>query len=394
MRNLSKNVSSLPAPPISVLNMKALELTKTGADIINFGQGAANIKLPKAILTKMKKMIDNQQIYGYSLDPGIPELREAISSKLERENKLLYSPDEIIVTAGANMAFTLSIFSLVNPGDDVIIFSPYYFDHEYAIRLAGGNVISVPLDEENGYSIPFDELRKSITDRTKAIVINYPNNPTGTTFDKDQLEELAEIANEKDVYIISDEVYEYFIYTNNNHTSIGSLNGMREKVITINSFSKSYGIGGWRIGYLAADKKIIDEMIKVQDAMLVCAPVPSQYLALTLLEDGRPVIDDFMEKLKKRKNFIMRRFVDVPCFEPFEPKGTFYVYTKVNGVKNTLKYTLNLLEKLGVLIIPGSAFGPAGEGHLRISFGNISIQDISEGFDRLEENLSITCPEQ
>ena len=394
MRGLSQNVKSLPPPPISVLNLKALELIKKGADIINFGQGAANIKLPKSILNRMKKLLDETKIHSYSIDPGLPELREAISNKLEKENKLSYSPDEIIVTAGANMAFTLAIFSLVNPGDDVILFSPYYFDHDYAIKLAGGNVIDVPLDEENEYAIPFDKLKNSITKKTKVVVLNYPNNPTGTTFSKKQLEELADLANEKDFYIISDEVYEYFLYDDNTHVSIGSLDGMKERVITINSFSKSYGIGGWRIGYLAANNEIIDEMMKVQDAMLVCAPVPSQYLALILLEEGRLVITDFMEKLKKRKNFIMRRFADVPCFNPFEPKGTFYVFTRVNGVTDTLNYTLELLEKLHVLMIPGSAFGSSGEGHLRISFGNISIQDISEGFDRLEENLSVTCPSE
>ncbi|MEQ9715682.1 MAG: pyridoxal phosphate-dependent aminotransferase [Candidatus Asgardarchaeum sp.] len=389
---MSKRIRTIPPPPLSEYYKIAMELEKKGIEIIDFGQCGTDIYLPTEILTKFKKLLSERQLYEYSRPEGLPEVREAVSIKLREDNNVEYSPDEIIITAGANIATFLSVATVADPGDDLIIVAPYYFDHLYAVLTLGVNPIFVDMDEtDKGFMLDVEKLEKSITPKTKAILINYPNNPTGSTFDEKTLRGIADVAIKNDLFVISDEVYEYFVY-DTKHISISSLSEMKERTIMISSFSKSFGIAGWRIGYIASSREIIDEIKRIQDVVIICASLPAQYLLNLVLAIRKPLISEYREILKKRRNFIYKRLNELPWMELSLPKGGIFAFPKVEGCTNSKKLAINLLKQLGIITVPGSLFGEVGEGHLRFSFGKTPISDISEGIDRLEEDLEkIPC---
>ncbi len=355
-------------------------------DVVSLAQGIPSFDTPESIKRRVENALKRGVVAKYSLSPGLPELRELIEISLARENMFYDWQKEIIVTAGSIEAITAAILAVTDPGDEVIIPEPTYTSYREVIILAGCKPVFVPLDENNGWSFDLDKFKKAITPKTKAIFYCNPNNPTGTIYSKENLLGLAKIAEESDLYLISDEVYKDFIFNGEKFFSLAEIPKSRKRVIRIFSFSKAFAMTGWRIGYLHGDESVVKEILKVHDCLVTCAPVVSQYGAMGALEMGEKDVKFFVGEFKKRRNLICERLDSLKnIFSYVKPNSAYYVFPKIlrENVKSW-DFSLALLEKARVAVVPGIAFGPNGEGHIRMSFGR-SEDDINKAFDRMEK---------
>ncbi|MGR3179176.1 MAG: pyridoxal phosphate-dependent aminotransferase [Candidatus Anammoxibacter sp.] len=394
MLNISRNVKETTNPPIVTLTDIAHTLKKEGKDVISMCQAVPDLPVQTNLLDSAKEALGDKFINAYSSDMGLIELRHVLAKKLLVRNGIKANPEkEILVTAGANQAALAAFLTILDSDDEVIIPSPYYFNHEMGVRIAGGRPVECRMVEgSDGFSIDVNALRKQITKRTKAITLVTPNNPTGAVFDKDTLEEIASIALKNGLFIIADETYEKFLFDNRKHFSIGSIERLKENVITIFSFSKTYSITGWRLGYLVANAKIIEEMMKVHDTMIICAPVISQTIGIKAIEedivmpDGNPRLNDFIHELERRRDAMKNRVNGSSHFKWREPHGALFAFIEYrNHDILSEQLAFDLLQKVNVVVMPGSSFGKCGEYHLRVSFGSVSIDRMEEAFDRLDE---------
>lgn len=367
---------------------RLFELASKEKDVISLGIGEPDFDTPDFVKEYAVEAL-NKGMTHYTPNSGIKILRDAISEKLKRENGIIADPDKnIMVTIGANQAFFLALSTFIKPGDEIIIPSPYFVTHGAAAKLVGGRVVEVKTTIENDFKVLPEDIEKAITDKTKCIIICTPNNPTGAVLSKKDLEEIAEIAIEHDIKIISDEVYEKLIYDDNKHYSMASLNGMEGRVITVNSFSKSFAMTGWRIGYVVADENIIAKMIKFQMYLAACPTSFAQYAAAMALRDGRSL--EWMEKMKKeyerRRNFLYKRLGEIDGFITYKPGGAFYIFPKIDMDDN--RFSEKLLREVKVAVVPGSAFGTYGSGHVRLSY-TTSIENLEEACNRIEKFMSM-----
>ena len=317
----------------------------------------------------------------YIENNGTLALRTAIADFEADKNGMDYSPDEVIVTAGATEALFTALFGILNPGDEVIVPTLAFVLYEEIIRLCRG--VFVPLDTaEDGFQISFEKLQSLVTPRTKAIILNSPNNPTGAVMRREDLEAIAEVIIEHDLYVLSDEIYSELTYQGD-HVSIASLPGMRERTLTINGFSKSYAMTGWRLGYICGPQEIVAQMTKIHQFAIMCAPTTSQYAAVEALRNGDADVAKMRESYNQRRRFLMHAFEEMglKCFEPF---GAFYVFPCIKEFGLTSdEFAMRLLEEEHVAVVPGTAFGDCGEGFLRISYA-YSIDDLKIALKRLE----------
>ncbi len=365
-------------------------------DCLSLAQGIPDFDTPSCIKRRAERTLERGVVSKYSLSPGLPELRELIEISLEQENMSYDWQTEILVTAGTIEGITASILAITEPGDEIIIPSPTYTSYREVIYLAGCKPVYVPLNEEKGWAFELDKFEKAITPKTKAIFFCNPNNPTGTIYTREQLLGLARLAEKYNLFLISDEVYKDFIYDDSDFFSLAELPHLRKRVIRLFGFSKAYAMTGWRVGYVHSDESIIKEIIKVHDCLVTCAPVISQYAAMGALEMAQEDIDKFREQYKKRRDLVCARLDRLgKVFSYARPNSAYYVFPKIKaGAKGTVKsgegkidswqFVLKLLDEIQVAVVPGSAFGPEGEGHIRINFGR-SEKDINEAFDRTEE---------
>ncbi|HLN18826.1 MAG TPA: pyridoxal phosphate-dependent aminotransferase, partial [Patescibacteria group bacterium] len=336
----------------------------------------------------------------YSLSPGLPELRELIEIHLAKENMFYDWQKEIIVTAGSIEAISAAILAITEPGDEIIIPEPTYTSYREVITLAGCAPVFVPLNEEKGWAFELEKFEEAITPKTKAIFYCNPNNPTGTIYTKEQLLELAKLAEKHNLFLISDEVYKDFTLDKKEKIfSLAEMRELRKRVIRIFSFSKSYAMTGWRIGYVHSDESIIKEILKVHDSLVTCAPVISQYAAMGALEMASDDIRRFNKKYRERRDLICQRLDKMKnVFSYVRPTSAYYVFPKILSdkklsiekksddfyISNSWGFALWLLEKAQVATVPGVAFGQSGEDHIRISFGKRK-KEINEAFDRIEK---------
>ena len=328
---------------------------------------------------------------GYSNNQGLPELRQLIVEKLQRDNNIQSDISEIIVTVGAIEGLASAVFATVDPGDEVILPDPTYSTHIRQVQLASGVPVLVPLLEENNYLLDLDGIRQSITPTTKAIMYCSPSNPTGSVFPEEQLRELAKIAVENDLVVITDEAYEYFVYDNNKHFSIGSIPEVKQQVISVFTFTKSYAMTGWRVGYLHADPGLIGSIKKAHIPFAICAPVASQYAAIAALEGSQDCIGEFKEHYIKTRNLMCNRLDGLSeIFDYVKPAGSYLMFPriKVPEGRDSFEFCKTILEKAKVSTTPGIAFGTRGESHLRLSFC-VTEEMINKGFDRLEKHFGI-----
>ncbi len=359
-----------------------------GKSIISLGVGLPFYPAPKHIHEHVKKVLDEKpDIDKYTLLTGLPSLRKIVADKSSQLLGFEVTSEEILITPGSMSALFYSMLALVNPGDEVILPSPYFSSNAEQVSIAGGTVVPVAMieDKEKGYRLNVEEIKKAINVKTKAIVINNPQNPSGAVYLKEDLIKLADILDGKNIYVITDEVYDFLVYDNSDCFNIASIPKLWPKVIRCCSLSKKYGMMGWRIGYLHTNKDLLMNILKIHDANIVCAPHISQEAAIAALTGPQDKVKDHVNWLRANRDVICKRLDKLPdLFSYMPPKGAYYVFPKYSLKYDSIEMAKKLLYEAGVVTVPGIGFGPEGEYHLRLSFGS-SVSDINEAFDRIEK---------
>ncbi len=354
---------------------------------VSLAQGIPSFQTPEYIRSGLIELLrTNLDIGKYSLQPGMPELRRAVADELYKTRGIKADPDrEIYISTGAMEALACGILAVIERGDRVIVPSPTYSSHIEQIKLAEGRPVYTPLKEEGGWKLDAENLRKKAKKKPRAMVICNPSNPTGTVYEEGELREIAETALENDILVIADETYDFLIYGDKQYFSLLSIPEMRKNVIGCFSFSKKYAMTGYRVGYMYAPESIMDHVLKVHDAATICAPTISQYAALIALSQESDEVKGFKKAFESRRDLICRRLDAMPdVFEYQKPEGAYYVFPRIRiPDADSYSFALQLLYDAKVQTVPGAAFGPTGEGHLRMSFAG-SEDVINEAFDRME----------
>jgi aminotransferase len=354
---------------------------------VSLAQGIPSFDTPEVIKAYVKEKLDQGEVAKYSLSPGLTELRELVAESLQREG-MRYDPDgEILITAGSIEAISASLIALTEPGDEVILPSPCYASYQQAIRMAGCEPRFAPLDEERNFDLDVAAIAGLITPRTAAIFYCNPNNPTGTIYSREQSLRMMELAERHDLMIITDEVYKDFLYAEAAYFSPAQVEAFRGRVVRIFSMSKAYAMTGWRVAYLHSAREVVAEILKVHDALVTCAPVISQHAAVAALEFGGPAIAEFRSVYRRRRDLTLQHLDALShIFDYQKPNGAYFVFPRVKDPvplsADSRRLALDLLERARVAVVPGSAFGPTGESHLRMSFGREEA-DIEEAFRRM-----------
>ena len=378
MRNpLSKKVVEIQPSGIR----KFFDIVSEMKDAISLGVGEPDFDTPWHIREEGIYSLERGRTF-YTSNAGLKELKEEIVHYLKRRCNLEYASNQVVVTVGGSEAIDIGLRAMLDPGDEVLIPQPSYVSYLPCVTLADGVPVIIELKAENEFRLTKQELLDSITEKTKVLIMPFPNNPTGSIMAKEDLEEIAQVIIEKDLFVISDEIYSELTY-GQDHVSIASLPGMKERTIVINGFSKSYAMTGWRLGYAVGPKEIIDQMIKIHQFAIMCAPTTSQYAAVEALRNGDDDVATMREAYDQRRRYLVTRFneMGMPCFEP---KGAFYVFPCIKDFGMTSdEFASTLLQEEKVAVVPGTAFGDCGEGFLRISYA-YSIENLKVALDRIE----------
>jgi len=378
-RFLSRRMSLIPEFSLT----RFFELANGMEGVISLGIGEPDFVTPK-VLTEAGIASLRAGKTGYTVNAGILELREALSEYLESLYGLRYDPaDEILFTIGVSEAFTLALMAVVDPGDEVIIGEPSFVAYEPIVTMAGGTPVPVATYVEEDFQLRASDVEKAITPRTKAILISYPNNPTGAVMDREHLEALAEVAERHDLLVISDEIYDRLVY-GVEHIPFASLPGMRERTVHLGGFSKSHAMTGWRLGYAAAPAPLLDGMLRLHQYSIMTAPTPAQYAALEAFRNpaAEDAVREMLDAYDARRRLIVGGLNSIGL-ETFEPFGAFYAFpsVEITGM-NGEEFSRRLLEEERVAVVPGSAFGVGGENFVRCSYA-ASMEDIEEALERM-----------
>lgn len=366
---------------------KALALEAEGKSIIHMEIGKPDFDSPKVAKEAAKKALDDGIVH-YTEMAGILPLRKAITSKYMKDHGLDYNYEkEIVVTAGACEAIGIIMLAMMEPGDEIIIPSPFFSAYSEQAIIANVNVVEVPLKMENNFSLKAEDLKKSITDKTKIILINTPHNPTGSIMEEDDLREIAELAIEKDLLVISDETYDQFLFKGK-HFSIASVPGMRERTLVVNSASKTFSMTGWRIGYVMGPEWILKYLNKVHQNFSTCATSFAQVGAAEAYKNGEQFTKDMLKEFERRGKLVYNSLKDVKGLKLLEPKGAFYVFINIEELGlDEFDFCNYILEEAGVAIVPGSSFGKYGKGFVRMCYA-CSYEQIEEAMDRIKKAIS------
>ncbi|RLF58820.1 MAG: aminotransferase [Thermoplasmata archaeon] len=361
-------------------------LSKEVEDVAFLSWAKPTSDTPEHIKNAAIEAIKKGLVGGYSENAGLLNLRKEIVKKLKKDNNIDAEVSQLLVTIGAIEGLSSAIMTLVNPGDEVILPSPTYSTHIQQVILASGKPILVPTIEEQGFSLDIEGIRNAVTSKTKAIIYCSPSNPAGAVFSEKQLRQLADIALEHNLMVITDEAYEYFTYDDHKHFSIASIPEMKKNVVSCFTFTKSYAMTGWRIGYLHADETLIPQITKAHIPFAICATVVSQYAALAALQGSQECIVKFREKYLSARDLMCKRLDNLSSvFEYKKPRGSYLMFPKIllKEGKDSTMFCKKLLREAKVSTTPGIAFGPTGESHLRLSFC-VNEETINKAFDRME----------
>jgi len=375
-----------PSATVAVSD-KARAMAAQGLDVINLGGGDPDFDTPLHIVDAALEALRQGHTH-YVSSAGLRGLRAAIADKLREENGLEFDPDaEIIVTPGAKLALFAAIMATVEEGDEVLILDPAWVSYVPCVQLAGGVPVHVPLSAEDGFRVTDAKLRGKLTPRSKLLIVNSPNNPTGRVLTREELEIIAKVALENDLLVLSDEIYEKILYDGHQHISIGSLPGMLDRTIVINGFSKAYAMTGWRLGYVAAKGLLAKEILKVQQHSVTCAGSFTQYAGIAALTGPQYAVFQMVEEYRRRRDLITEGLNSLPGISCHQPEGTFYAFPDVSATgMSSMEFADMLLSEARVAVTPGVAFGDSGEGHVRISFAN-STELIEKAIERMGEVL-------
>lgn len=363
---------------------RLFSLAQSMPDVISLGIGEPDFVPPPHALEAAKKALDDGKTH-YALTMGISELREALAKKAKREYGLTYNPEtEVLVTVGGTQAIFLALMALTNPGDEVLIPDPGFVCYQPNILMAGGIPVSMPALEENEFRLNADVVMSHVTDRSRIVIVNSPNNPTGAVFSHDDLASLSKLAVERDLIVISDEVYERITYDEVKHYCLASFPGMRERTLVVGSFSKTYAMTGFRIGYVFGPEELITPMTLAHQFSVACVSGPAQYAGVAALEGPQNFVNDMVAEFDRRRKLLYRRLNEIEGFSCKLPKGAFYAFANVKEFEESSEsLAAFLLNKGKVVTVSGSAFGKYGEGYLRFSYAT-AYDKIGEALDRIE----------
>lgn len=380
-RILNTNVSVIK----EMMYLGAREKAK-GKDIVSISVGIPYYPAPKHIHEHVIKQLNTKtDIDKYTLLTGLPALRKIVADVSSKNLGFPVSSEEILITPGSMAGLLYSMITLVDPGEEVILPSPYFSSHAEQVSIAQGKVVAISMfqDKKTGFQLDVEKIKKAITKKTKAIIINNPQNPTGAVFLKEDLLRLAEVLVNKNIYVITDEVYDFLVYDDCKYFNIATIKSLWPKVIRCCSLSKKYGMMGWRIGFLHTNKDLLMHILKIHDANIVCAPHVSQEAAIAALTGPQEKVKKHQEWLRENRDLICRRLDELnELFEYIKPRGTYYVFPKYKLPIKSIEIAKRLLYEAGVVTVPGIGFGPEGEYHLRLSFG-APPKDINAAFDRI-----------
>ncbi|HJX38594.1 MAG TPA: pyridoxal phosphate-dependent aminotransferase [Anaerolineae bacterium] len=382
--NIPQRIRNIAPPFMDELGGRVAALRQEGADVINLGQGVPGFPPVATALEAARQALAEPTTHVYSADAGLLPLREALSAWLAQHNGIEVDPEqEILITAGANQGFVLALLTLLEPGDKVLLPSPFYFNHEMSIRIVGAVPIEVSLREETGFQLTLADLEPYLEAQPRALVVVSPNNPTGAVYDLQELGRITRALVSRGVVIILDETYRAFLCDDAQHCSPGSSPEARSHVITIGSFSKTFSLAGWRVGYLIAEPDFVQQAIKVQDSMIVCAPVISQRAALGALQTPREELARRRNILAERRQLLAQRLAEIPRLRWHPTSGAYYAFVRVEGCTDSAALAWDLLERAHLAVVPGSYFGRNGEGYLRLSYGSVERSELDEACRRL-----------
>jgi aminotransferase len=378
---LSRVVQSVPPSGIR----RFFDLVMGRDDVVSLGVGEPDFATPwhirEACIYSLEKGYTS-----YTSNQGLPELRELICEDIYSNHGISYSPEEVLVTTGVSEAADLALRAVLNPGDEVLVPEPCYVSYKPCVWFAGGVAVSVETLQEDEFRVTGEQLEKHITPKTKALILSYPNNPTGAVMERVHLEEVADVVVEHELLVVSDEVYGRLTY-NGKHVSIAELEGMRERVIVLNGFSKSHAMTGLRVGYACAPVEFIDAMNKIHQYTMLCAPITAQMGAVEALRNGRGEVERMLKEYNRRRRLFVKGLNDLGL-ECFEPRGAFYAFPSVKSTGLSSEgFAEQLLEKESVAVVPGNVFGACGEGYIRCSYA-ASLEELKIALERMEEFLA------
>lgn len=384
---LSKRARQLTPSPTLAITAKAKALKSQGLDVIGLGAGEPDFNTPKHILTAAQTAMEEGQT-KYTASAGVPELIQAIIEKLRNENGLSYQSNQISVTVGAKHALYNLFQVLLDEGDEVIIPSPYWVSYLDQVKLAGGAPVVIEGKEEHSFKITPEQLEQAITDRTRAVIINSPSNPTGMLYSREELEAIGEVCIKRDILIISDEIYEHLIYDDQPHVSIASLSPeLYARTFVVNGLSKTFSMTGWRIGYIAGNSEVIAAITDLSSHSVSNATTFAQYAAVVALTGTKEPVEEMKRAFKERRDYVIDRINQIPGLSCQKPAGAFYAFVNIREALESSPYhdpdqwSEALLEKEQVAVVPGSGFG--SNDHIRISYAT-SMQNLREALDRIE----------
>lgn len=376
---LSKTIKTIEPSGIR----KFFDIVSEMEDAISLGVGEPDFDTPWHIRDEGIYSLEKGRTF-YTSNAGLKELKIEISKYLDRKYGMKYNyNNEIMVTVGGSEGIDVALRAMLDPGDEVIIPQPSYVSYEPCTLLAGGKPVIVELKEENEFRLTAEELEEAITPKSKILIMPFPNNPTGAVMELNDIEAIAKVVKEHDLYVITDEIYSELTYLEK-HVSIASLPGMKERCVLINGFSKAYAMTGWRLGYACAPKEILSQMLKIHQFAIMCAPTTSQYAAVEAMKNGDADVVQMRDQYNERRRYLLHRLknMGLKCFEPF---GAFYIFPSIKEFGMTSdEFATELLNSKKVAVVPGTAFGKSGEGFVRISYA-YSIDDLKTALGRIEE---------
>ncbi|WP_432662359.1 pyridoxal phosphate-dependent aminotransferase [Wukongibacter baidiensis] len=392
--NLSRKNGAISPSVTLAITAKAKKMKAEGVDVISFSAGEPDFKTPEHIRKAAIEVIE-KGLTGYTASAGLPQLKEAICGKLKEDNNLDYLPENIVVSNGAKHSLFNTLQAICNPGDEVIIAVPYWVSYPAMVKMADAKPVFVETQEENGFKYTIEGLTEAINEKTKAIILNSPNNPTGTLYTEEELKAIAELAVKNNIYVISDEIYEKLTYEGN-HVSIASFGeDIKKLTIVINGMSKAYAMTGWRIGYLAADKEIAQIITNIQSHATSNPNTIAQHASIEALKGDQEPIDQMVKAFDERRKYMVERINSIDNLSCRMPKGAFYVMVNISkligktvggkSIGSSMDFAEYLLETAKVAVIPGSGFGT--DNYVRLSYAT-SLENIKEGLTRIENAIA------
>ncbi len=377
-------MEALPFSEIRVMMERATQMQKQGVDVIHMEIGRPDFDTPAVIKEAAYESLKKGNVF-YTSNYGTPELRAAIAEKLRRDNGVDYAPEEILVTIGVGEGTYAAVAAFLSAGDEVLVPDPVWLNYIHVPEFFGAVPVSYSLKEERNYQMDADEIESLITDKTRMLVINTPSNPTGGVQSRETLEKIARLVEKHDLIVVSDEIYEKLTYGGVKHVSFASLPGMKERTITLNGFSKCYSMTGWRLGYAAAPVACIKAMVRVHQYINTCASSFVQEAGITALEKGESAVQEMVAEYQRRRDYAVDAINAIDGLSCNKPDGAFYIFVNVRSLGMSSAEVANyLLEEAHIATVPGSAFGPQGEGFIRISYA-CSYERIVEGMERLKK---------